>query len=294
MGTILEIGNVLVPVLLCVLAGFALARLNEPFDTKMVSSLVSNVGYPTLILSHLEGQPVSLAGFLDMMLSAAAVVACFGVVGFAFLRAVGLTPRAFLSPMMLNNVGNIGIPVSSLAFGDQGLAYALGFTVVVMIGIFTIGIWLPMGKVPVSALVKRPVIYAVLIAIVLMATNTRLPTMIDRTFSILGGLAIPLMLLTLGHTLATLRAGSLWRGCYLAGFHLAMAAGVAFALVHLFGFQGTARGTFILLCMMPVSVATYLWVEIYAPEHAPDVAGFILLSTALAVVVLPLVLVYWI
>jgi hypothetical protein len=40
-------------------------------------------------------------------------------------------------------------------------------------------------------------------------------------------------------------------------------------------------------------VATYLWVEIYTPEHAPDVAGFILVSTLLAVLVLPLVLVYW-
>ena len=48
----------------------------------MVGSLVANVGYPTLILSHLEGQHVALDGFLQMMLAAAAVVACFGVIGF--------------------------------------------------------------------------------------------------------------------------------------------------------------------------------------------------------------------
>ena len=63
--------------------------------------------------------------------------------------------------MMLNNVGNIGLPVTALAFGDQGLAYSLAFVVVVLVGIFTIGIWLPMGKVTLGDLAKKPVIYAV-------------------------------------------------------------------------------------------------------------------------------------
>jgi len=47
-----------------------------------------------------------------------------------------------------------------------------------------------------------------------MATDTRLPTPIDDAFTILGGLAIPLMLLTLGHTLATWRdrsSSTMWR-----------------------------------------------------------------------------------
>jgi predicted permease len=293
-GTSLEIANVLIPVLLCISAGFALARMHEPFDAGMVSSLVANIGYPALILSHLEGQHVPLDTFLVMMGAAVAVIACFAVGALAFLAATGLPRRAFLAPMMLNNVGNIGLPVCALAFGDQGLAYALAFTVVVMVGIFTIGIWVPMGKVTLGSLAKKPVIYAVVVAIGLMATNTRLPVMLDRTFSILGGLAIPLMLLTLGHTLATLKAGNLTRGIYLTVFHVAMAAVVAFALVHLFGFEGPARGVFIVLCMMPVSVATYLWVETYVPDRAADVAGFILLSTLLAVVVLPVVLVFWV
>ena len=46
------------------------------------------------------------------------------------LAALGLPIRAFLSPLMLNNVGNIGLPMNVFAFGDQGLAYALAFLVV--------------------------------------------------------------------------------------------------------------------------------------------------------------------
>jgi malate permease and related proteins len=282
------------PVLLCVLVGFGLATLKLPFDTKSVGALVSNVGYPTLILSHLTQQHVPLDEFLRMMLAALAAVTCFGLIGFGLLKLLRLPIRAFLAPTMLNNVGNVGLPVCTLAFGNQGLAYAMAFVVVVLVGVFTIGMWLPMGKVNLHNILRQPVIYAVLLAILLMATDTRLPTPIDRTFNVLGGLAIPLMLLTLGHTLATLKTGVLWRGCYLAVLHLAMAAGVAFVLVRPFGFKGSARGVFILQCVMPVSVATYLWIEMYDPEDAPAAASFILSSTLLAVVVLPLVLTFWI
>jgi len=230
----------------------------------------------------------------EFLLAAAVSVVCFGLVGLGVLIALGLPVRAFLSPLMLNNVGNIGLPMSIFAFGDQGLAYSVAFLVVVVVGIFTVGIWAPKGHVSFVDVARTPVIYAVAIAIALMATDTRLPTPIDDAFTILGGLAIPLMLLTLGHTLATLQTGALWRGGYLALSHLAMAAAVAFALVHLFGLEGTARGVFILQCMMPISVATYLYVEMYQNEHAQEVAGLILISTLLAMIVLPLVLTFWI
>lgn len=45
---------------------------------------------------------------------------------------------------------------------------------------------------------------------------------------------------------------------------------------------------------MPVSVATYLYVEMYQSEHAQEVAGLILISTLLAMIVVPLVLTFWI
>ena len=291
---IFHILNVIAPVLLCALVGFALAKLKVPFDNKVVTVLVSNVGYPTLIISHLAAGHVAFADFLVMMGAAVAAVACIGVVALGFLAIVRLPARGFLSPLMLNNVGNIGLPVCALAFGGAGVAYAIAFLAVILVGVFTVGIWLPMGKIKFGDVVRQPAIYAVLVALVLMGTDTRLPAPIDHTFTILGGLAVPLLLLTLGHTLATVKTGMLWRGCYLALFHLAMAGAVAFALVHLFGFTGIERGVFIAICLMPPSVTTYLWVDMYAPDCAPDVAGFIVISTLLPIVVLPLALTFWV
>ncbi len=289
-----HLAGVLAPVLLCVLAGYGFARLKLPFDDKVVGALVAHIGYPTLILSHLTAQHVALDAFLHMMLAALAFVAALGVLGFVALRLLRLPVRGLLSPMMFNNVGNIGLPVCALAFGDAGLAYAMAFVVVVLAGIFTLGIWLPMGKPGLGGVLRKPVIYAVLLALLLMATDTRLPTTIDTTFGLLGGMTIPLMLLTLGHTLATLRVRVLGQSLMLALLHLVLCAGVASMLVRLFGFEGTARGVFIVQCMMPVSVSTYLWVQLHDPEDAPAAAGFVFVSTLLAVITLPAVLGLWV
>lgn len=148
---------------------------------------------------------------VNVMNAAGPVLLCV-LIGFGFLTIMRLPSRAYLSPLMFNNVGNIGLSVSLLAFGSKGLAYGIAYMVVVLTGLFTVAVWLPQGKVSLGGIARKPTIHAVVLAIVLMATDTRLPSLIDHTFSILGGLAIPLMLLMLGTTLAKLKLGAVWPG----------------------------------------------------------------------------------
>ncbi|MEP1929956.1 MAG: AEC family transporter, partial [Roseibium sp.] len=162
------------------------------------------------------------------------------------------------------------------------------------VSIFTVGIWIPAREFSLKKLITSPFIYAVIIALILIATGLKLPTPIAQSFDILGGLSIPLMLLTLGHTLATLKVGTLWRAGALTVLHLVLAMIIGGVMVWLFGFTGVERGTFILCCLMPSSVATYLFIDQHVPEHAPDVAGYILISTLATVIVLPVALTYWI
>ncbi|TMV10356.1 transporter [Ruegeria sediminis] len=290
----LNVFNVILPVLICAGVGYALAVTKAPFDNKVIGGIVSKVGYPTLIISHLSATRIDVGAFLDMMLASAAAIAAFGVLGFGVLRVLRLPVRAFLTPMMHGNVGNIGLPITLLALGNAGMAYTMAFVVVVLVSIFTVGMWIPAGSFSPRRVVTSPVIWAVIVALGLLATGTHLPEPVEKSFDILGGLSIPLMLLTLGHTLATLRTGSLWRAVVLTGVHVVMAVVVASALVWAFGFTGVERGALILCCLMPVSVATYLFIDQNVPEYAPDVAGFILVSTLATIVVLPLALSYWI
>lgn len=290
----LNVFNVILPVLICAGIGYLLAVIKTPFDNKVISGIVSKVGYPTLIISHMSINKVDVDIFLNIMAASALAIAAFGAFGFVALKALRLPVRAFLTPLMHNNVGNIGLPVTMLALGNIGMAYAMGFVVVVLTSVFTIGTWIPAREFSLRKLLVSPIIYAVLIALTLMATKTSLPQPIEKSFDILGGLTIPLMLLTLGHTLATLKIGSLGRALLLTILHLIMATLIASVLVGIFGFTGVEKGAFVLCCLMPSSVATYLFIDQYVPEYAPDVAGFILMSTLASILVLPLALTYWI
>ncbi len=290
----LNVLNVILPVLICAGIGYGLALTKTPFDNKVIGGIVSKVGYPTLIISHLTATKLDVGTFLDMMCAAALAIVGFGVLGFVALKALRLPVRAFLTPLMHGNVGNIGLPITLLALGDAGMAYTMAFVVVVLISIFTIGMWIPAGEFSARKLATSPILYAVALSLILMATGTNLPQPIAKSFDILGGLSIPLMLLTLGHTLATLRISSIRWALLLTGLHLGMAVGIASVLIWLFGFTGAERGALILCCLMPSSVATYLFIDQHVPEYGPDVAGFILVSTLATIIVLPLALSYWI
>ena len=218
------------PIALCVLTGYGLAVLKLPFDHRLVGTLVQNVGYPTLIISHLSADHVVLSSFMVMAGAALSALAVFVAVSAIFLKLVGLPLRAFIAPLSLNNVGNIGLPVAALAFGNAGLSYSFAFLIVVLLGIFTYGTWVPRGSISARGILTSPVIYALAIALLLLGLDLHLPKPLASAFGILGGLAIPLMLLTLGHTLATLKLSAIGRGALLAGFHLVMGATTGFGL----------------------------------------------------------------
>ena len=164
--------------------------------------------------------------------------------------------------------------------------------VAILLGIFTYGDWIPKGSVSFRKVVTSPVIHAIIITLILLGTGTAMPKPLGDAFSILGGMAVPLMLLTLGHSLATLKTGQLGLGALLAAIHVTMGLAIGNGLSALFGFSGTEHGVLILMSIMPPSVATYLFVELYAEKEASQVASLILISTLMMIVVLPIVMTF--
>ncbi|NOD95510.1 transporter [Ruegeria sp. HKCCD4884] len=290
----LNVFNIILPVLICAGIGYCLALFKEPFDNKVINGLISRVGFPTLVISHLSTAQIEANTFLTVMAAAATIVAGFAALSFIALRVLGYSVPVFLGPLMYGNIGGIGLPVTLLAFGGEGLAYAMGFVVVILLCMFSIGIWIPSGSISIKRLITSPVIYAAIIALGVVFTGFSLPQPIESSFNILGGLTIPLLLLTMGHTLASFQIRDVRQAGVLTIAHLGIAVVVALFATWLFGFTGTERGVVILCCLMPSSVANYLFADQYQPDRAPDVAGFILLSTLTTLLVLPLALTYWV
>jgi len=144
------------------------------------------------------------------------------------------------------------------------------------------------GKGNLTGLLKQPVLWATAISLMLVGSGRELPVWLGNTMSMLGGFTIPLMLITLGVSLARLKVTE-WRYSLLFSMtRVAGGFGIAVLVAALFDMQGVDRGVLILQSSMPVAVFNYLLALRYQREPG-EVAGMVVLSTLLSFVMLPFI-----
>ena len=262
MEIISQLSGIVVPVFICVAFGVLWAKVGTPFDTGLITSLVYNIGVPSLILATFQKVTLDAAAMAEIALASLACYAAFTFLGFLLLRAMRLETVAYLPALMFPLTGSMGLPVAYFAFGDQGLALAI---------------------------VRIPVLYAVAIAVAMQLTGLRLPAWIFNTVDLLGGIVIPAQLVALGFSLLQLRIGGLARSATLGVFRLAMGIAVGFAIAGIFGLDGAARAIVILQSAMPVAVSSYLFAQKFN-RRPEEVAGMVVVSTAVSFVTLPFLL----
>ena len=153
----------------------------------------------------------------------------------------------------------------------------------------TLGAGMAAGATSVRQVLRVPVIYAVLLALPFMIWNADPPDWLANTTRLLGGILIPLMLISLGISLAKLRVGSLKRSLALSLVRLVFGFAVGLGVAEAFGLEGTARGVLILQSTMPTAVFNYLFSLRYGREPE-EVAGMVMISTTLSFATLPLLL----
>jgi predicted permease len=284
-----DLFSIIAPVFICAGVGFTWTKLGHPFDINLVTSLVTNIGTPCLVFYTLTNTDPDLSVFGSMAFMSLAVIAISGLIAGLVLKASRLDMRAYLPPLMFSNCGNMGLPLCLLAFGEPGLVLAIVFFTVSAIGQFTLGIMIPSGTLSIVGLVKIPILYAVTLAILFMIMNVEPPDFITNTTRILGGMTIPLMLITLGVSLVRLHVAALPRSTILSLLRLVLGFSVGIGLTELLDIKGLEQGVLIVQSAMPVAVFNYLFAQRYnrAPE---EVAGMVAISTAISFTTLPALL----
>ena len=102
----------------------------------------------------------------------------------------------------------------------------------------------------------------------------------------MGGLTVPLMLLSLGYSLAKLKIQSLGRGVAFSLVRLVGGFCIGWTVATLLGLDGLARGVVVTQSSMPSAVYNYLFAARFG-NKAEEVAGLVVLSTLLSLVLLP-------
>lgn len=282
---------IVAPVVLCAAIGYAWVRARRPYDADFVGQLVLSVAAPCLTISALGKVRLGTDTLLAMAGYWAITFVLMLAAGLALARAMQVDLRAYVASLLFPNVGNMGLPLGLLAFGDQGLALALAWYMVNSVVHFSLGLAAFSGGRAHRELVANPVVWSVAIAVALVATDTHLPRWLANTLDLVGGMTIPLMLVALGAALAKLDVRKFAPALLFSVLRVGGGFLAGLLVVTLFGLTGTERGIVLIQASMPVAVFNYLFAQRYG--RVPDeVAGLVLVSTLLSFLTLPALLWY--
>lgn len=281
--------NVIAPVIIVAFIGWMWGLAKKPFDTVSVAMIATYVGTPCLIVNSLSASGLKLPTLTTMGAGSLLCTLAAFAAGYALVVASRQQASTYLPASTFANTGNIGLPLALFAFGEDGLALAIAYFAVHAVLNITIGQALAAGRFSVAETLASPLIWATALGGALSVTGTQLPPSLARAAHMLGGLTIPMMLMALGYSLTKLRVTSiLWPLAFstlrlFGGF--AIGWGVALAL----GLTGIPRGVLVIQSAMPAAVYNYMFAARY--DNKPeDVAGLVVLSTAMAIGALPIFL----
>jgi predicted permease len=221
-----------------------------------------------------------------------ATVAAYGAVTLAMVvlaRLAGLDMRAYVAPLIFGNTGNLGLPLALFAFGETGLGYAVVVFAIMAIWSFTFGIWLVAGRGAFGKVLREPLLWGTLLGGLFLWQGWETPRVLTRTLELIGQMAIPLMLITLGVAVARLTPGRISQAVVLSVAKLVVCVALAWAVGLWFELDKIAFGVLVLQIGTPVAVTSYLLAEKYGAD-AQAVAGLVVVSTVLSVFALPAML----
>jgi predicted permease len=279
---------IIAPIVICAGVGYGWARKGIDYPVEFVTRLVMNIGAPCLILSSFSHAGIDIGKMAEASVATVIVLLLMAVAGGLLIRIMRLKVSTFLPSLLFPNIGNMGLPVCLFAFGKTGLALGLIVFLVIFTLQMSLGVMLAAGRGNLAGLVRQPMLWTTAIAVTLVATGSTLPAWLDNTTGILGGVTIPLMLITLGVSLARLKVAE-WKHSLLFSLVRVLGGfGLAVLVAGLMGLEGVDRGVLILQSSMPVAVFNYLLALRYQREPG-EVAGMVVLSTLLAFALLPLI-----
>ena len=286
MELIAALAEVVVPVFAVIAVGFGWERLGKAFEQKMVTELVIWVGTPCLLFNSITGMAMPDGQIGLIALAAVLVTAATALLAWGIITLFGLRMRVYLPALTFPNVGNMGLPVCLFAFGQDGLAVAMVYFIVVTTLQFTFGPAIASGQADFSLVRKSPIIWAGVISLAVRFSGLHVPHWVYNGVQMVGGMVIPLMLLSLGVALARIKVQRLGKTFGFAALRMGLGIAAGWGIARGLQLDHAMAGAVIVESSMPVAVFNYLYAELYDTDPQ-EVAGMVLLSTFLSASTLP-------
>ncbi len=291
MAIVLTVLQIVAPVFILAAIGFTWVRIGEEYRVRFVTRLTMNLGIPALVFTSLMKTRIDPDALTGVVLAGLVAYGGMTVAVFLMVRLFGLDMRTYMAPLLFGNTGNLGLPLALFAFGQVGLGYAVVIFAIMAIYSFTFGVWLVSGGGSVLKVLKEPLVSAALLGAVFLWNGWQTPDWITNTLDLIGQMAIPLMLITLGVAVARLRPAGFGRALVLSVIKVVLAVGVAIAAGLWFELPAIPFAVLVLQLSTPVAVSSYLLAEKYE-VNSEEVAGLVVISTLFSLVSIPVTLAF--
>lgn len=289
MNLALTVLDITAPVFILAAVGFGWVKFGFEYRVEFVTRLAMTLSVPCLIFVALMTADIDPQALGALSLAS---FTAYGLVSLIFLGIIKLRKldiSTYLAPLVFGNTGNLGLPLAMFAFGEEGLSYAIVVFAVMAILSFTIGVWVVAGGGSLLRVVKEPVVAATFLGALFLWQGWQTPTFLTNTLQLIGQMAIPIMLITLGVAIARLETRDMGRAVWLSSAKILVCVGAAYLATRWFDLGPIPSAVLIVQVATPVAVTSYLLAEKYGHDAQP-VAGLVVASTLLSMISLPLIL----
>lgn len=291
MNLILTVLEIVAPVFLLAGIGFGWVKFGFEYRVQFVTQMAMTLSVPCLIFTALMKTKIDPQSLSTVIIATVAAYAIVTAASLLVVKVGKFDSGTYLAPIIFGNTGNLGLPLALFAFGDVGFGYAVVIFAVMAIYSFTIGIWMVSGGGSMTKVLKEPLVAATLLGGLFLWQGWQTPPFLTNTLELVGQMAIPLMLITLGVAVARLKPGRILRAVWLSSAKVAICVAAAWTVGRWFGLPDIAFAVLVLQVSTPVAVTSYLLAEKYGAD-ADAVAGLVVVSTLMSVVVIPVILAF--
>jgi len=285
-----QIFNIVFPIFSIVLVGFIYARRHAP-DMAAANKLNIDIFTPALIFHVLSGKDFYLAEYQFLAMGGAVVVLGSGLLAWPVARLFNFQVKTFVPPMMFSNSGNMGLPLALFAFGEQALPAAVVLFIVENLFHFSIGMKMMDATTSLLGLLRLPMLIATFAGLAVAVTPVQIPSVIAIPIEMLGQIAIPLMLFSLGVRLLSVDWSD-WRigvvgavVCPLTGIVMALGINLVLSL------PAEQFAMLLVFGALPPAVLNYMVSERFTQEPQ-RVASIVMLGNLASVIVIPITLAF--
>lgn len=304
MGAFLTAFNAVLPLFLIILAGllFSRTRAASSYWIDVLNKYALWIGFPALVINSLSQLDLEGGPILQLILiNSAYIVACI-LLAYPvsrLLKLSNLQRRTLFLIFAFGNVAYLGMPVLQNMMGEQILPVAAILSAVYVFWLLTLALVLvevhaEEGQLHISklmaSLVKNPLLLSVMVGVLILAFNIRLPAALAKTISMFSGSVTPIVLFSLGIFMGYQSRGTL-RDWAFTGVFVLITMILFPALFHL-----SIRGSnmpadyikaSILDAAMPLGLTPYALSQQYHLD-TPFAARTVVLATLVSVVILPI------